>query len=211
MVIILPCQGRDTGSIPVTRSKKQQLMRRTHRRPKHQEPDKKFRFNQGIHAPTVTLIDEEGHNHGEIDTAKALAMAEDAGLDLVEVNPTSVPPMAKIMDFGQFKYERDKKFQKQKAHHKKQETKGIRLSIRIGEHDLGVRREQAKKFLSKGDKLRIELALRGRERQHPELAREVVNKFVASLEADPELSLAVEEGLTSQGGKFTMILTSKKV
>ncbi len=207
MVIILPCQGRDTGSIPVTRSN---IMRRTHRRPKTYEPKKKFRFNQGIHAPVVVLIDEEGGHRGEVPTSKALEMAKEAGLDLVEVNPTAVPPMAKIMDFGQFKYELDKKAQKQKTHHKKVDTKGIRLSIRIGEHDLGVRREQAKKFLAKGHKLRIELQLRGREKQHPELAREVVSKFAASLEEDPEISLAIEEGLTSQGGKFTMLLTSKK-
>lgn len=185
-------------------------MRRTHRRPKHQEPQKIFRFNHGIRAPRVVLIDDEGTHHGEMDIAEAVAMAQKAELDLVEVNPTANPPMVKIMDFGQFKYERDKKAQKQKAHHKKLETKGIRLSIRIGEHDLNIRREQAKKFLSKGNKLKIELPLRGRERQHPELAREVISKFTASLEADPELSIAVEEGLTSQGGKFTMILTNKK-
>lgn len=186
-------------------------MRRTHRRPKHQEPVKTFRHNQGIRSEFVELIDEEGNHHGEVLTSKALAMAEEAGLDLVEVNPTSNPPMAKIMDYGQFKYERDKKIQKQKAHNKKQDTKGIRLSIRIGDHDLNVRREQAKKFLSKGDKLRIELPLRGRERQHPDLARELINKFVETLQADPELTLAIEEGLTSQGGKFTMILVNKKV
>jgi translation initiation factor IF-3 len=185
-------------------------MRRTHRRPKTYEPKKKFRFNYGINAPIVVLIDEEGTHHGEIEIAKAIIMAKEAELDLVEVNPTSNPPMVKIMDFGQFKYELDKKAQKQKTHHKKVDTKGIRLSIRIGEHDLGVRREQAKKFLAKGNKLRIELPLRGRERQHPELARDVINKFVANLEADPEVSIVVEEGLTSQGGKFTMLLTSKK-
>lgn len=187
-------------------------MRRTHRRPKHhQEPKKTFRFNHGIRVPSVILIDEEGNHHGEVETQKAFAMAQEAGLDLVEVNPTVNPPMAKIMDFGQFKYELDKKAQKQRTHHKKVDTKGIRLSIRIGEHDLGVRREQAKRFLSKGNKLKIELQLRGREKQHPELAREVVNQFVASLEADPEIELATEEALTSQGGKFTMVLTSKKV
>ena len=185
-------------------------MRRTHRRPKHQEPEKKFRFNHGIRAPRVVLIDEEGTHQGEMDIADAVAMAQKAELDLVEVNPTSNPPMVKIMDFGQFKYERDKKAQKQKTHHKKLDTKGIRLSIRIGEHDLGVRFEQAKKFLSKGNKLRLELPLRGRERQHPELAREVIGKFVSMLEADPEIPFAVEENLTSQGGKFTMILDSKK-
>lgn len=187
-------------------------MRRTHRRPKHhQEPKKTFRYNLGIRVPSVVLIDEEGKFHGEVETSEALAMAKEAELDLVEVNPTSNPPMAKIMDFGQFKYEFDKKIQKQRAHHKKVDIKGLRLSIRIGEHDLAVRREQGRRFLSKGDKVRIELQLRGREKQHPDLAREVINKFVDSLDPEGELSITVEEGLTSQGGKFTMVLTSKKV
>jgi translation initiation factor IF-3 len=186
-------------------------MRRTYRRPKTYEPKKKFRYNNGIHAPIVILIDEEGGHQGEVELSKAIAMAKAAELDLVEVNPKINPPMVKIMDFGQFKYELDKKAQKQKTHHKKVDTKGIRLSIRIGEHDLSVRREMAKKFLAKGNKLRIELPLRGRERQHPELAREVINKFVATLEADPENPIVIEEGLTSQGGKFTILLTSKKL
>jgi len=185
-------------------------MRRTHRRPKHQEPQKTFRVNRAIHAPIVMVIGDDGEFHGEVPLEKALALAEDAGLDLIEVNPTAEPPIVKIGDYGQFKYERDKKAQKQRSHLKKSETKGIRLSIRIGDHDLSVRREQAKRFLSKGDKLRIELQLRGRERQHPELARAMVEKFLETLKADPELSIVVEEGLTSQGGKFTMLVTNKK-
>jgi len=184
-------------------------MRRTHRRPKHQDPGKTFRVNRGIHAPIVNLIDEEGGFRGEMPFDKAIALAEEAELDLVEVNPTANPPIVKIADYGQFRYERDKKTQKQRAHLKKSELKGLRLSIRIGEHDLAVRREQAKRFLSKGDKLRLELQLRGRERQHPELARQMIDKFVNSLKADPELSIMVEEGLTSQGGKFSIVVTNK--
>ncbi len=186
-------------------------MRRTHRRPKHQEPTKAFRVNRAIHASIVNLIDDEGGFRGDMPLDEAIALAEEAGLDLVEVNPTANPPIVKIVDYGHFKYERDKKAQKQKAHLKKSEIKGIRLSIRIGEHDLAVRREQAKRFLSKGDKLRVELQLRGRERQHPELARQTIEKFLDALRQDPELSIVVEEGLTSQGGKFTMVVTNKKV
>lgn len=186
------------------------IMRRTHRKPKHQEPSKSFRINRAIHAPLVMLIDEEGNFHADTPIEEALAQAEEAGFDLIEVNPTSVPPIVRIADYGQFKYERDKKVQKQRAHLKKSEIKGLRLSIRIGDHDFAVRKEQAKKFLSKGDKLRLELQLRGRERQHPELARQMVDKFIAALKEDPELSIIVEEGLTSQGGKFTMVVTNKK-
>ncbi len=161
-------------------------------------------------APVVMLIDEDGGFQGEMETSKALAMAEAAELDLIEVNPTANPPIVRIADFGQFKYERDKKAQKQKAHQKKAEIKGVRLSIRIGEHDLAVRRSQAKGFVEKGNKIRIELIMRGREKQHPELGRQVVEKFAASLETEAGLELAVEEPLTRQGGKFTMVLTNKK-
>lgn len=185
-------------------------MRRTHRKPKHFEQQKIFRVNRGIHAPIVNLIDEGGEFRGEMPLDKAITLAEEAELDLVEVNPTANPPIVKIADYGQFKYERDKKAQKQRAHLKKAEIKGLRLSIRIGDHDLAVRREQAKRFLAKGDKLRIELQLRGRERQHPELARQVVEKFLELLKADSELSIVVEEGLTAQGGKFSMIVINRK-
>ncbi|MCX6793315.1 MAG: translation initiation factor IF-3 [Candidatus Falkowbacteria bacterium] len=185
-------------------------MRRTHRKPKNQEPQKTFRINRAIHAPIVMLIDDEGTFRGEMPVADAIALAEENELDLVEVNPTANPPIVKIADYGQFKYEREKKAQKQKVQLRKSEIKGLRLSIRIGDHDLNVRSEQAKKFLSKGDKLRLELQLRGRERQHPELARQMVDKFLGILRADPEFSIVVEEGLTSQGGKFTMVVINKK-
>lgn len=185
-------------------------MRRTHRKPKNQEPAKPFRVNRGIHAAIVSVIDEDGQFRGELALDKAIALAEEAELDLIEVNPTANPPIVKIGDYGQFKYERDKKAQKQKAHLRKTDIKGLRLSIRIGEHDLEVRREQAKRFLIKGDKLRVELQLRGRERQHPELARQTVEKFLELLKNDPELAIVVEEGLTSQGGKFSMIVINKK-
>ena len=92
-----------------------------------------FRSNAQIRVPEVSLINEEGENIGTIETAKALQMAEEAGMDLVEVNPKANPPVVKIMDFGQFKYEREKKAHKQKLQQKKVETKNIRLSVRIGQ------------------------------------------------------------------------------
>jgi translation initiation factor IF-3 len=185
-------------------------MRRTHRKPKNQEPAKVFRVNRGIHAPVVMVVDEDGNHRGEMPLEEAINLAEDSELDLIEVNPTANPPIVKIGDYGQFRYERDKKAQKQKVNLRKSEIKGLRLSIRIGDHDLNVRREQAKRFLSKGDKLRLELQLRGRERQHPELARQMIDKFLDLLRSDKELSIVVEEGLTSQGGKFTIVVINKK-
>lgn len=184
-------------------------MRRIHRRARP-EPEKQFRANNRITASTVFLIDENGVSIGPTPTDKALAMAQEAELDLVEVNPKSSEPICKIMDFGQFKYERDKKIQKQKANTKKTDTKTIRLSIRIGEHDLEVRQAKAKSFLLKGDKVKIEIRLKGRERQFPQAAAEVINKFIRRLEAMEELNINIEEGLTKQENSFNILLVNKK-
>jgi len=184
-------------------------MRRTYRKPKP-TIEKRFRINREIKSEQVFLVDEEGALLGPTDLIKAITMAEEAGLDLVEVNPKAEPPIAKIMDYGQFKYEQDKKAQKQKIRNKKSETKCIRLSVRIGSHDFDFRVDQAKKFLLKGSKLRVELLLKGRERQHINVGREVVEKFVSAVQGSEGLTIEIEEPLTKQGGKFTIILINKK-
>ena len=183
-------------------------MRRTWRKAKP-KVEKRFRSNEQIKVPRVFLIDESGERKGEFDTHEALALAREAGLDLVEVNPTDRPPVVKIMDYGQFKYEREKKAHKQKVQQKKVETKGVRLSVRISDHDMALRLEQGKKFLTKGDKLKVELFLKGRERQHPEKAVELIKEFVSKLEDDQNLNIAREQDLTKQGGSFIMILVNK--
>ena len=184
-------------------------MRRTWRKAKP-KLEKRFRVNEYIRIPKVFLIDEEGVNVGEIQTSQALKQARELEMDLVEVNPTAQPPVAKIMDYGQFKYEQEKKAHKQKIQQKKVDTKGIRLSVRISKHDFAFRIEQAKKFFQKGHKLKIELVLKGRERQHPAKARETFNEFVSELEKDQDLNILREQDLTKQGGRFTMVLANKK-
>ncbi|MDD5071242.1 MAG: translation initiation factor IF-3 [Patescibacteria group bacterium] len=184
-------------------------MRRKWQRAKPKEDKKKFWANRQIRVPEVFLIDENGETVGNVSTAKALAMAEEAGLDLVEVNPKLSPPVAKIVDLGQLKYEVEKKEHKQKIMQKKIDTKGIRLSIRISQHDFDFRLAQAKKFLGKGDKLKIDLVLKGREKQHPEKAREVIMDFVKKLEETEGLNVFAEQGLTKQGGRFNIILVNK--
>lgn len=184
-------------------------MRTIWKRAKPKE-DKRFRINDKIKVPRVFLIDENGEMIGDMDTYRALAMAQEAELDLVEVNPKAEPPVVKIMDFGQFKYEREKLAHKQKLQQKKVDTKGIRLSIRISSNDLNFRLEQAKKFLEKGDKVKIEMILKGRERQHAHKAVEVINEFVKKLEENEGISIIREQGLTKQGGRFTIVLANKK-
>jgi len=171
---------------------------------------KKPLVNRQIRAEEIRVIDETGKQLGVMGLEKALQEAEGRHLDLIQVTEKVTPAVCKIMDYGQFKYERDKKLQKQKVKSKKTDTKGIRLSVRIGEHDLQVRYNKAKNFLLKGDKVKIEIRLRGRERQHPEVAAANINKFVKQLQADSELSVIVEEGLTKQETSFNMLLVNKK-
>jgi translation initiation factor IF-3 len=183
-------------------------MRRTWRKAKP-KVEKRFRVNEQIRIPEVFLIDEKGEKIGRISTQKALAMASEADLDLVEVNPKEDLSVVKIMDYGQFKYEKEKKAHKQKVLQKKVDVKGMRLSVRISKHDFKLRVEQAIKFFQKGHKLKIELILKGRERQHPEKAVEIINNFVNELENNKELSIVREQDLTRQGGRFIIILANK--
>lgn len=180
-------------------------MRRAWRKAKPTE-EKKFRCNEQIRSLEVYLIDEDGANRGRMSTTAALALAREAELDLVEVNPKGEIPVVKIMDYGQFKYEQEKKAHKQKVQQKKVVLKCVRLSVRISQHDLDMRVEQAEKFLRRGDKLRIELMLKGREKQFPEKGAATVREFLEILKTKEGLNLSVEQDLTRQGGRFNMVL-----
>jgi translation initiation factor IF-3 len=183
-------------------------MRRTWRKAKPKE-EKRFRVNEQIRVPFVFLINEDGEQIGRTETYKALEMARIAEMDLVEVNPKDDMPVVKIMDYGQFKYDKEKKAHKQKVAQKKLDMKGIRLSVRISAHDFEFRIDQAVKFLEKGHKLKIELFLRGREKQHPEKAFEIMKNFLVELEKREDLKIFREQDLTRMGGNYTMILVNK--
>jgi translation initiation factor IF-3 len=168
-----------------------------------------FISNNNIKAERVFLIDENNERAGEMDTYDALQRAEDSDLDLVLVNPKANPPVAKIVDLGQMKYEREKKAHKQKMQQKKIEIKAIRLSVRISSHDFDFRLKQAQKFLKQGNKLKLEINMRGREKQHPEQAKEVIRKFVDQVKDTKGLEIIEEQVLTKQAGRFTIILANK--
>lgn len=161
-------------------------------------------YNEGIRVPQVRVIDEAGQHLDVMDTAQAIALARQRGLDLVELNPSANPPVAKITTFGQFKYQKEKEMRKQKAHAKKVEVKGVRLSLRIGEHDLGVRREMAQRFMDEGNRVRVEIILRGRERQHVELARKILQDFVASFN-----DTRIDQPFQKQGGVLSMVIAKR--
>jgi translation initiation factor IF-3 len=171
------------------------------------EITKSHRVNHFIKAPELRLIDENNANVGVVTTSQALAMALERGLDLVEVSPLANPPVAKILDFAKMKYQEEKERRKERAKQKPIEIKGIRLSLRIGEHDTDIRAQQALRFLGDGDKVRVELILRGRERQHTELAKTIMMKFVDTLNAITPVM--VEQAIGIQGGKLSLLLGKK--
>ena len=163
--------------------------------------------NERIRALEVRLIDENNEFISVLSTPEALAMAKEKGLDLVLVAPKAVPPVAKIIDYGKLQYEKEKKERKQRAHQKKIEVKGIRLSPRIGQHDLDIRINQSKKFLEEGNKVNIEIFLRGREKQFSNLARQMIEQFVQKI--NTELPVNIEQPLSQAGGKISMLIAKK--
>lgn len=178
------------------------IHRHRQRKPKFEVPV--FRANEAIPSLEVRVVDEEGKPLGVMKTVDAIALARSRELDLVEVSPKAEPPVCRLLDYGQFKYQKEKEARKQKAQSHEVEIKGIRLSIRIGEHDLETRHQQAKKFMEGGDKVKVELILRGREKGHQELAREVIKKFVEMLRAD--FPIRTEQEITYQAGRMTTIV-----
>ncbi len=175
---------------------------RRHFQQRVEEP--KYRANDRITAPEVRVIDEAGVHVGKMSTVDAIAQARERGLDLVEISPKEEPPICRFLDYGQFKYEQEKKMRIQKAHAKKVEVKGVRLSLRIGAHDIDIRKKAALEFLDGGDKVQVELILRGREKQHHELATKVMHDFVKALQA--EMEVRIEQPVTKQGGRMTLLV-----
>lgn len=178
-------------------------MRISHRR-KKEEPKKSYSFNEGITAPQLLVLDKNGQNYGVLKTSEALMMAREQGLDLVEINPKTDPPVAKIIDFGQFRYNQEKEARLAKAHQHVVELKGIRLSLRIGTHDLEIRKSQTIKFLNDGNKAKIEMQLRGREMQSFPRAMEMIRTFVKAV--NEIVPVRWEQEVERQGNKVTAII-----
>ncbi|TAL19949.1 translation initiation factor IF-3 [Patescibacteria group bacterium] len=176
-----------------------------YRRHFHAKPEEpRYRANEGITAPEVRVVDENGGNLGVLPTSQALATARERGYDLVEISPKAVPPVVKFINYTQFKYEKQKEARLQKAHAKKVEVKGVRLSIRIGQHDLDIRREKALEFLNSGHKVQLEIVLRGREKQLTNMAEQVMRNFFQNLKS--ELTVKIEQPFSRQGGRLTMLI-----
>lgn len=133
------------------------------------------------------MIDENGKNLGIMETSEALRLAQERELDLIEIAPTVRPPVCKIMDFGKFKYEREKGEREHGKKQKEVEIKGIRIGFTTGKNDLALRAHQVEKFLKEGDKVRIDMRLRGREKAHGALALQKFNEFLQMIPTEINL------------------------
>ncbi len=160
-------------------------------------------MNERIRSKEVRLIDENGTNHGVVPTAKALEMADEAGLDLVLISPNQAPPVAKILDYGKYKYEMAKRAKEAKKKQHVVEVKEIKVRYKIDVHDYEVRLKNVRKFISQGNKVKIIVMLRGREMQHSNLAFELANRFIADFENDP---IQVEKQPQLEGRNVTLYL-----
>lgn len=171
-------------------------------------PSLNLQANEMIRAPKLRVIDETGSSLDIISTKEALKIAEERGYDLVVVNPVAEPPVAKLLNMGQYKYEKEKELKKQKQALKQVEIKGIRLTPRIGQHDLEMRQKQANQFLEDGNKIKVEIILRGRERQHMDIAFNLINNFINFLKQG--FTIKVEQPPQNQGGRISAILAGEK-
>lgn len=129
----------------------------------------------------MRLIDEEGVQVGIISVREALQIAEERGLDLVEVAPNAAPPVCRLLDYGKFRYEQSKKEREARKNQKQSELKEVRLRPKTDDHDLEVKANQARRFLIAGDKVKFTVRFRGREMAHPDIGREMLEQIAETL------------------------------
>lgn len=158
-------------------------------------------MNERIRAKEVRLIDQDGQNHGVISTQKALQMAYDADLDLVLINPNQEPPVAKILNYGKYKYELEKRAKEAKKKQHTVDVKEIKIRYKIDTHDYQVRIKSIEKFIAQGNKVKIVVMLRGREMQHSNLAFDLANKFMQDMENMP---VVIEKKPQLEGRNVTL-------
>jgi len=163
-------------------------------------------INEQIRDREVRLIGEEGEQLGVMPVKDAMQLAKDANLDLVKIAPTAKPPVCKIIDYGKYKYELARKDKETKKKQKITEVKEIRLSPNIDENDLVTKVNQARKFITKGDKVKVTLRFRGREMAHTASSKVILDTFFAKLE---DIAV-VEKPAKFEGRSMIMFLTEKR-
>ncbi|BBK29460.1 translation initiation factor 3 (bIF-3) [Stella humosa] len=163
------------------------------------------RVNNEIRVPRVRLVDERGEMVGVVTTPEAITMAEEAGLDLVEVAPNADPPVCKILDFGKFKYEEQKKKNEARKKQKIIEVKEIKLRPGIDDHDYDVKMRSMQKFIEEGDKVKVTLRFRGREMAHQDLGLQVLIRVRDDLDEVAK----VEQMPRLEGRQMVMVMSPK--
>lgn len=167
---------------------------------------KELQINEEIRDKEVRLVDDEGNQVGVVPTSRALDMAFEKKLDLVNVSPNSKPPVCRIMDYGKYKYELIKKERDSKKKQRVINIKEVRLTPNIETHDLETKAKNAKKFLSNGDRVKVAVRFRGREMGHTEIGKDVLDKFV-ELISDNGI---VDKKPKIEGRSMIMFLAPKK-
>jgi translation initiation factor IF-3 len=163
------------------------------------------RINEEIRAREVQLIDNSGDNKGVVDFQTAMGMAEAAGLDLVEISPNSSPPVCKILDFGKYKFQAQKKAAEARKKQKVVEIKEIKLRPMIDDHDYDVKMRSMRRFFDEGDKVKITLRFRGREMAHQELGYKLLNR----VKADTAPIAKIESEPRFEGRQMVMLLAPR--
>ncbi|MCC7103729.1 MAG: translation initiation factor IF-3 [Chloroflexi bacterium] len=165
---------------------------------------KDLRVNERIRVREVRVIDENGEQLGVLPTFEALELARNRNVDLVEVAPMAVPPVCRLLDYGRFKYEQEKKEREARKNQKNIELKEIRLRPKIGEHDFHAKEVRARDFIEEGDKVKVTVLFRGRELAHPQLGRELLEKMAQRLS-----DVAVVERAPMTEGKTMHVILSR--
>jgi translation initiation factor IF-3 len=168
--------------------------------------EKDLRINEQIRVREVRLIREEGEHQQEImPVSQALEIAREAGLDLVEVAPTAVPPVVKILDYGKFRFENEKRIRDSKKKQKLLKLKEIRMQPKIDDHDLDFKSKHIKEFLSDGNKVKVTIRFRGRELAHTELGFDVMKDVLSRIEGE----YVMDKPPAMEGRFMSMVLGPK--
>lgn len=160
-------------------------------------------MNERIRAREVRLIDENGEMVGVMPPTRALEIARERDLDLVEISPNAIPPVCKLMDYGRFKYEQAKKENEARKNQKTITLKEIRLSPRTDEHDIDVKTRKIQEFLADGDRVRVSVKFRGAEMRHPDIGRKLLDGIAEDLKG----TVVIERSPIMEGKMMSMILS----
>jgi translation initiation factor IF-3 len=167
--------------------------------------DDRVRINERIRVREIRVIDDTGQQLGIMPPPQALALARAKGLDLVEISPTAMPPVCRIMDFGKYQYEQQKRARAAKKHQKVIEVKEIKFRPKVDEHDYQFKKKHIERFLEDGDKVKATIFFRGREMAHPEIGRRILERLISEL---GEVALA-ETMPRMEGNQMHTILTRR--